>query len=87
MLPNIGGDAVMLAYESEMVRFQFHLYARRFIPSLGFDQGQLQSVLDENGLSRLRQLFALDAGELERLARELEFRMGEGRPLHRPATT
>ena len=80
MLPNIGGDAVMLAYESEIIRFQLHLYARRFIPSLRFDQRALQQVLDANRLTRMHQLFALDAGQLERLARELEIQTGHRGP-------
>ena len=51
----------MCAYESEILRYQLHLYARRRYPGLEFNQERLQYLLDEWGIIRMRQLFDLPA--------------------------
>lgn len=49
----------MCAYESEMMLFQLHLYARKRQPDLEFEAERLRYLLDEWGITSMRQLFDL----------------------------
>ena len=49
----------MCAYESEMMLFQLHLYARRKQPELEYQPARLQYLLDEWNITSMRQLFDL----------------------------
>ena len=61
LLPDLTEDKLMCAYESEILRYQLHLYARRRYPDLVFEPERLQYVLDEWGIISMRQLFDLPA--------------------------
>ena len=49
----------MCAYESEMLLFQLHLYARRRQPGLAFQPERLRYLLDEWNITSMRRLFDL----------------------------
>ena len=49
----------MCAYESEMMLFQLHLYARKRQPEIEFEPERLRYLLDEWGITSMRQLFDL----------------------------
>lgn len=49
----------MCAYESEMMLFQLHLYARNRHPGLEFQPERLRYLLDEWNITSMRQLFDL----------------------------
>jgi hypothetical protein len=51
----------MCAYESEMMLFQLHLYARKRQPDLEFQPARLRYLLDEWNIISMRQLFDLPA--------------------------
>jgi hypothetical protein len=51
----------MCAYESEMMLFQLHLYARSRQPGLEFQAEKLKFLLDEWNITSMRQLFDLPA--------------------------
>jgi len=51
----------MCAYESEMLLFQLHFYARKRHPGLEFNPEKLQGVLTEWDITSMRQLFDLPA--------------------------
>lgn len=54
--------------ESEIVLYQLYLYTRRIYPDLAFEEGALRAILKENGIRRMKQLFALDSGGKRKLA-------------------
>ena len=49
----------MCAYESEMMLFQLHHYARKRQPDLEFQPERLRCLLDEWNITSMRQLFDL----------------------------
>ena len=49
----------MCAYESEMLLFQLHLYARKRQPGLKFEPERIRYILDKWGITNMRQLFDL----------------------------
>ena len=49
----------MCAYESEIMLFQLHLYARRKQPGLEYQPDRLKYLLDEWNITSMRQLFDL----------------------------
>lgn len=51
----------MCAYESEIMLFQLHLYARKRQPNLEFQPARLRYLLDEWNIISMRQLFDLPA--------------------------
>ena len=51
----------MCAYESEILLFQLHLYARKRQPGLKFQPERLRYILDEWAITTMRQLFDLPA--------------------------
>ena len=51
----------MCGYESEIILFQLHLYARKRYPELVFQPERLKYMLDEWDIVSMRQLFDLPA--------------------------
>ncbi len=45
--------------ESEIVLTHLHLYARRVYPGIPYDEVALRSVLEEAGITRIRELLNL----------------------------
>jgi|GEM_PF-4632044 len=51
----------MCAYESEIMLYQIHLYARKRCPELEFQAECLKRLLNEWNITSMRQLFDLPA--------------------------
>ena len=75
----------MCAYESEMMLFQIHLYARRRQPDLEFEPERLRYLLDEWGITSMRQLFDLPSEA--KIALVIPLMIPRPRHLDEPAAT
>lgn len=75
----------MCAYESEMMLFQLHHYARKRQPDLEFEAERLRYLLDEWGITSMRQLFDLPSEA--KIALVMPLMIPRPRHLDEPALT
>lgn len=54
--------------ESEIILTQLHLYTRRVYPGIPYDEAALNSVLQEAGITRIRELLNLSTAIRKDLA-------------------